>query len=265
MGGHDNESMGVDPSRAVVFGEDAERYDRARPSYPAALVDSLVGLGGYRVLDVGCGTGKAARLLAGRGLEILGVDPDERMAAVAKRRGLVVEVARFEEWDPQGRSFDLVVSGQAWHWIDPRIGLAKAADVLTPGGSLALFWNRPGYDPSIRRKLDEVYQRVAPGMAKSSAELGTVGDDRISEDVAAIEDCGRFALVVVRSYPWICTYTQDEYLDQLQTHSDHVLLPTERRHRLLDGIAKVIAEAGGSLTVDYTTTLILAGTNPQTA
>ncbi|MBT8462062.1 MAG: class I SAM-dependent methyltransferase, partial [Gemmatimonadetes bacterium] len=190
MDGSNDESVGVDTSRAVVFGEDAERYDRARPSYPAALVDSLVGLAGQRILDVGCGTGKAGRLLARQGLDVLGVDPDERMAEVARRRGLVVEVARFEEWDPRGRSFDLVVSGQAWHWIDPRVGLAKAAEVLAPGGSLALFWNRPGYDPVIRTKLDEVYQRVAPGMAKSSAELGTVGDDRTSEDVAAIEDCG---------------------------------------------------------------------------
>jgi SAM-dependent methyltransferase len=96
--------------------------------------------------------------LAERGLEVLGIDPDERMAEVARRHGLTVEVARFEEWDPAGRTFDRVVSGQAWHWVDSRIGPAKAADVLAPGGSLAVFWNRPGYDPVIGTRLDEVYQ-----------------------------------------------------------------------------------------------------------
>lgn len=258
MSGVCDDNVGRDPSRAVVFGEDAERYDRARPSYPSALIDSLVELGGHRVLDVGCGTGEAGRLLAERGMEVLGVDPDERMAAVAKRHGLAVEVARFEEWDPTGRKFDLVVSGQAWHWVDPGVGPAKAANVLSAGGSLAVLWNRPGYDPVVRMRLDDVYQRVAPAIAKTSAELGTVGGDKTTEDVATIEDCGRFAPVAVRPYTWEWTYTRDGYLDQLRTHSDHMLLPGEQLHRLLEGIGEVIAEAGGRLTVHYTTTLILA-------
>lgn len=262
MSGSSDEKTAVDMSRAVVFGEDAERYERARPSYPAALVDTLIDLGGHRVLDVGCGTGKAGRLLAEKGMEVLGVDPDQRMATVARRHGLVVEVARFEEWDPARRSFDLVVSGQAWHWVDSRIGAAKAADVLALGGSLALFWNRLGYNPVFRKRLDDVYQRVAPAIARSSAELGTVGNDKTSEDVAAIEDCGRFASVAVRSYPWEWTYTQDGYLDQLRTHSDHVLLPGEQLHMLLERIGDVISEAGGRLTVNYTTTLILAEVKP---
>jgi len=50
--------------RAVMFGAEAERYDRARPSYPTALIDDLDSSGPERVLDVGCGTGKAGRLLA---------------------------------------------------------------------------------------------------------------------------------------------------------------------------------------------------------
>jgi len=46
---------------AESFGADAEQYDRARPSYPGALVDRIVGgRAGLDVLDVGCGTGIAA-------------------------------------------------------------------------------------------------------------------------------------------------------------------------------------------------------------
>jgi len=48
---------------AESFGADAERYDRARPGYPAAMVDRIVAASpGPDVLDVGCGTGIAARL-----------------------------------------------------------------------------------------------------------------------------------------------------------------------------------------------------------
>jgi hypothetical protein len=46
----------TDRRRAGSFGDHAEQYDRARPSYPAELVDDLVGPDVRRVLDVGCGT-----------------------------------------------------------------------------------------------------------------------------------------------------------------------------------------------------------------
>jgi SAM-dependent methyltransferase len=47
---------------AESFGADAERYDRTRPPYPSALVQRIVAASpGPDVLDVGCGTGTAAR------------------------------------------------------------------------------------------------------------------------------------------------------------------------------------------------------------
>ncbi len=248
----------INRDRAVIFGTDAERYDRARPSYPAELVDDLVSLGGNRVLDVGCGTGKAGRLLAERGLDVLGVEPDERMAEVARRHGLIVETCRFEEWDPTGRAFDLVVSGQAWHWVDQQVGPAKAADVLAPGGSFAAFWNRPRYDPEIRVRLDEVYLREAPKLPGDLATVGSGSDDRTPRFVEPIEATGRFTSVEVHVYPWEDTYSRDHYLDRLRTHSDHMLLAAEQRDRLLEAVGDVIAAVGGYLTVGYTTTLIHA-------
>jgi hypothetical protein len=54
-----------------VFGEVAELYDQARPSYPAVLFDDVIAFAPQspRVLEVGAGTGKATVLLAERGLE----------------------------------------------------------------------------------------------------------------------------------------------------------------------------------------------------
>ncbi|MGC1756305.1 MAG: methyltransferase domain-containing protein, partial [Trebonia sp.] len=104
---------------AESFGSDAGRYDRARPSYPGALVDRIVAASpGRDVLDVGCGTGIAARLFQAAGCRVLGVDPDERMASVARQAGLEAEVTTFEDWDGAGREFDAVIAAQAWHWVD---------------------------------------------------------------------------------------------------------------------------------------------------
>src|SRR5690242_20173112 len=70
---------------AESFGAEAGRYDRARPSYPAALVERIVAASpGRQVLDVGCGTGIVARLFQAAGCEVLGVDPDARMAEIGR-------------------------------------------------------------------------------------------------------------------------------------------------------------------------------------
>ena len=146
---------------AESFGADAERYDRARPRYPDAMVDAIVAASpGADVLDVGCGTGIAARQFQALGCRVLGVDPDARMAGLARRFGVEAEVAKFEDWDPADREFDAAIAGQAWHWVDPVAGAAKAAQVLRPGGRLALFWNsfRPPAD--VNEAFAEVYQRV---------------------------------------------------------------------------------------------------------
>ena len=87
---------------AESFGSEAERYDRARPSYPSELVDRIVEASpGRDFLDVGIGTGIAARQFRKAGCRVLGVDVDDRMAEVARRSGFEVEVSSFEAWDPQ--------------------------------------------------------------------------------------------------------------------------------------------------------------------
>jgi len=59
-------------------------------------IDDLLTSSPHTVLDVGCGTGIASRLLVDRGCQLLGVEPDPQMAALARARHLVVEEAVFE-------------------------------------------------------------------------------------------------------------------------------------------------------------------------
>jgi len=144
---------------AESFGAEASRYDRARPGYPAALVERIVAASpGREILDVGCGTGIVARQFQAAGCTVLGVDPDPRMADQARARGLEVEVGTFESWEPNGRAFDAIVAGQAWHWVDPVAGAIRAASAVRPGGRFAVFWNAfqppagpAGAEPGRRR------------------------------------------------------------------------------------------------------------------
>jgi SAM-dependent methyltransferase len=70
-----------DPARSRAFGDDPETYDRARPGYPAAVFDLVLSDAPATAVDVGCGTGKAAREVMQRNVAVLGVEPDARMAA----------------------------------------------------------------------------------------------------------------------------------------------------------------------------------------
>jgi SAM-dependent methyltransferase len=240
-------------NRAESFGSVAEQYDRFRPSYPSALIDYLAALEPADVLDVGCGTGKAGRLLAERGLPVLGVEIDGEMANVARRHGLAVEVAPFERWDAGGRRFDLIISGQAWHWVDPVLGVAKAASLLRPGGSIALFWNSSQLDDNVQGELDRVYRHRAPGLArlpgKGAAPEPYAGD---------IEASGLFEPASSRVYPWQRAYSGEDWVQLMQTHSDLVTLDGESRAALVNDVATVIAAHGGTLVANYRTYAVFA-------
>jgi SAM-dependent methyltransferase len=246
-----------DRSRAESFGAVAEMYDRVRPSYPQELIDALLADGARRVLDVGCGTGIAAALLAARGCEVLGVEIDERMAEVARTRGLDVEVAQFERWDARGRTFELLTSAQAWHWIDPLAGAQRAASVLEPGARLGLFWNFGSPPAEVLTLLDPIYERHAPGLARGSVLLGGA-DARAQAAVAGIASAGEFTAAEVDTFAWSRTHDTATWLSLLQTHSDHQTLPAEQRERLLQAVGEAIDSLGGSFELPYEAILVSA-------
>jgi SAM-dependent methyltransferase len=251
---------------AESFGSDPERYDRARPRYPEAMVDRIVAaLPGPDVLDVGTGTGIAARQFQAAGCRVLGVDPDARMAALARQSGVEAEVAMFEAWDPAGRTFDAVIAGQAWHWVDPVAGAAKAARVLRPGGRLALFWNAMQPPPDVTEAFAGVYRQVQPGVPFNpwsrpalDAHLSMCG-----EVADAIRQAGGFGDPEQWLFDWDRSYTRDEWLDQLPTFGGHSQIPSAKLGELMAGIAAAIDAVGGTFLMQCTALVVTAVRNPH--
>ncbi|HEY7325052.1 MAG TPA: class I SAM-dependent methyltransferase [Streptosporangiaceae bacterium] len=246
---------------AESFGSDAARYDRARPSYPGALVDRIVAASpGPRVVDVGCGTGIAARLFQGAGCDVLGVEPDARMAQVARQGGLEVEVATFETWELAGREFDAVIAAQAWHWVDPVAAAAKAARALRPGGRLAVFWNAFEPPPDLRDAFAGVYRRVDTGLpfdpfARPLLDAYLAGCAKAG---GGIRQAGAFAEPEQWQFDWARPYTRDEWLDLVPTLGGHSQIPAGKLAELLAGLGAVVDAAGGSFTMRYTTVTVTA-------
>jgi SAM-dependent methyltransferase len=247
---------------AESFGVDAARYDRARPRYPQALVARIVAASpGPEILDVGCGTGIEARQFQAAGCTVLGVEPDARMAKHARASGVAVEEATFEAWEPAGRSFDAVVAGTAWHWVDPVAGPARAAQVLRPGGLLAPFWHVFGLPPAVATAFATAYQRVVPDspMTFSPDRQGLDAYQPLLTRAAdGIRTAGGFTEPEQWRFDWTLAYTRDELLDLLPTQGMLTRLSPEQQAQVLAAVGEAIDESGGSVTMSYTTAAVTA-------
>jgi SAM-dependent methyltransferase len=242
---------------AESFGTDAQRYDQARPGYPDALVARIVaGSPGPDVLDVGCGTGIAARQFQAAGCAVLGVEPDARMADFARARGLQVEVATFEAWEPAGRMFDAVIAAQAWHWVDPLAGAVKAAHVLRQDGRLAIFGHV--FEPPIEvaEPFAAAYRRAVPDSpfsnmpARRPLDMYQAGYAKFTDKIRETE---QFNEPEQWRFDWEQSYTRDQWLALLPTTGGLTQLRPDQLTEILGPVGEAIDTLGGCFVMQYTT------------
>jgi SAM-dependent methyltransferase len=254
-----------------TFNEDAERYDRARPRYPARMFDDLaaafddVGAPGARVLEIGCGTGQATVPLAERGYRIVAVELGTDMAAVARRNlagfdSVEVATAAFEEWPLPGEPFDVVFSATAFHWVDPAVRVSKSADALRLGGLLATVGTHHiaggTWTEAFFAEIQECYERFDPS-TPPGLRLETARD--IPSDDRELTSSGRFGPASFYRYEWESAYSTADYLDLLLTYSGHRAMPAAQQRALLNSIAHLIdVKYEGRIVKRYLTELRLA-------
>ena len=167
-----------------------------------------------------------------------------------------IEETTFEAWRGQGRSFDLAISAQAFHWVDPAVRMVKAAASLRPKGALALIRNETtGLEPGLRAEMEAAYARWFPAVGWTPARDSI--ESKRGELTAEIDRSGLFGPVQIASFPWAASYTTRQYLDLLDTHSDHALLEPHFRVPLYEAVAAAIDRRGGGIEVPYVAVLLL--------
>ena len=245
------------------FDRVAEIYHTYRPDYPQALVEAILHRSGIpaggEILEIGSGTGKATLPFARRGYSILCIEPGENLAKIAQdnlRQYPAVrwEIAAFQEWQEGSAQFDLIISGQAFHWVPRPAGFIKAARLLKKSGTLAIYWNMQGENQgAVFDEITEVYRERAPELddGKSSEEV-------ILEREQELRACGCFEKVELLRFPWTRRYETRQYLRLLNTYSDHLRMSEAQRTHLLEGIAEVVERHGGAIMRPYQATLYLA-------
>ncbi|RFU25201.1 hypothetical protein B7463_g11135, partial [Scytalidium lignicola] len=160
--------MTSDPTFRSYKLDQAQQYAGLRPGYPSVLYDHIFAQhaatsGSFNfVLDVGCGPGIATRDLAPAFKHAVGVDPGEEMLKAARERGGETksgEKIRFELCEaekiasapgvPLGE-LDMITAATASHWFDMKKFWEQAAQLLRPGGTVAIWTKGDHY---ARKKL----------------------------------------------------------------------------------------------------------------
>ncbi|MCK2219569.1 class I SAM-dependent methyltransferase [Actinomadura sp. ATCC 31491] len=259
------------PLRAT-FDQVAGSYQDARPDYPPGLYADLLADTGLRppapLLEVGCGPGKATLPLARAGFPITAVELGPALAAEARRRlagfaGVEVVTSSFESWEPPpGARFALVYAATAWKWVDPEVKYAKAADLLTPGGHLAV-WNADhalpaGHDPFFT-EIQRVYEDLGEGHPGPWPPPESPPDPTADELAAS----GRFEVTGTRRYLWALRYTAEEYIALLETFSGHIAMDPAKREHLYGEMRRLLAaRPDGRLTRHWSVVLTIGRVPP---
>jgi SAM-dependent methyltransferase len=259
-----------------TFNRIADQYDRMRPGYPAAVFDEIARIAALdpdasmpgpetRLLEVGCGTGHATIEFARRGLAIDCIELGENMAEIARARlasfpRVTITVTDFDRFTTSTR-YRLIYAATAYHWLNPQTRVPNLAALLEPAGWLAVWRNHhvhtAGASSDFHAAAQQVYAREAPALAAKFC--GLLAPDRIPQpEKDEWLASGLFTTIQAHTYLWSRDYTAEQYVQMLNTHSDHQLLPEPTRARLFAQLAELVNDHGDAVTREYATLLHMA-------
>lgn len=147
-------------------------------------------------------------------------------------------------------SFDIVASATAFHWVDPAVGVRKAALALRDFGWLAVWSNIYG-DPE---RPDPFHEAIQPLLRSYAPELSRPEVPRPEEG----NDCSDFDEAEEHVFQWDATHDPDQIRALFSTFSPWIALPVERREPLLDALhALARGEFAGRVVRPYRTVIQL--------
>jgi SAM-dependent methyltransferase len=230
----------------------------------------LSGLGpGSTIVEIGPGTGQATRPLAERGLRVLALEIDPRLADRARRNlaafpDVSVRTTSFEAWDPGTATFDVVFACNSFHWVDPDIRFAKAAMVLNPQGHLVVI-STPVVVPEGASQFWWAVQDDWAAVGAERVDPATAHPDLVEGLESAVRGAGLFEEPAVARHRFDVTLTADEHAANLSTQSGVKELPPRAQSELIERIRRRVGAQGGLLTVHHLAVLTAARLRAGTA
>ena len=218
--------------RRLTFGAHADEYERARPAWPEAAARWLVPEGTELVVELGAGTGKLTRAVAALGMQVVAVEPDPRMLAVLRDRGLDGVEGSAEAIPVADGEAGAVVAGSSLHWFDLEPALREIHRVLRPGGRFGFGWNhRDARHPAVAAMSDAIYA--------SAPSQRTMGWQRKDWPTAITEE-DLFREVEHMLFEHVHELPRQALEDHLMSYSGLAALPEGERRRVFVEVAAIL-------------------------
>jgi ubiquinone/menaquinone biosynthesis C-methylase UbiE len=228
----------TDERFATAFDSAAEEYERGRPGYPEAAIETVARELGLNedsiVLDLAAGTGKLTRSLTGRFGEVIAVEPLAEMRSQLARMVPGVEVfeGSAESIPLADASLDAVFVAQAFHWFDGRRALAEFKRVLRPGGGLALIWNTTPWET----RETPWFAAVDDLLEERRVDLNTLRRNASGRWREAFDDERDFGPLIEATFDNPQQASRAEFVDSLASRSYIAVLEAQERAAVLAGL-----------------------------
>ena len=158
-------------------------------------------------------------------------------------------------------TYDALFSATAYHWIDPAAQVARPAELLVPGGLVAIVDLIQVDDNEADRgffdAVQPIYERYGEGRGSASPPpRRNEVDPPMRAQFAGDE---RYAPPTVRAYDWDQTYPAAEYRELLTSYSGTQTMEPAARAAFLDDTERFVVEHfAGEVTRPIVVTLTTA-------
>ncbi len=262
--------MGKDLKLRTIFDQVAELYDKIRPGYPDELFDELIEKTGIdknsKLLEIAPGTGQATLPLAKRGYNITAVELGSQLAEIARKNlgdypNAQIITGAFEDVKLPAESFDLIYVATAFHWIKPEVKFTKPHRLLKIDGYLSIISGDQISDEVGDRffhATQPLYNKYWPSDPDNPFRLR-----HLSEVKSADLDSNLFKLAHFNCFPRAISYTAEEYRQLINTDSEKLALPPDKREKFLSDMEKLINEKfNGKIERHYANSLTITKKYP---
>ena len=255
-------------SLASSFDSVAEDYDKYRSNYPKDLIDfvikqTLLPANKIKAFEIGCGTGKATLQFMEAGCQIKALDPGKELLEIAKTNSSKLLTAsslneglqqpdfvlsKMEDYKinpSEEHAFDLIISAQAFHWVEKEKRYKICFDLLKPNGILALFWNGSvPHSTESDTAIIEVYKKWFPNESNWFDNY----DQEILKDIQEQLDSKLFQEVQLVRFPRpVEETTFEDYVKGSLTTSHIIVMSEEERKRFFNDVKEVFDRFGGKI------------------
>ena len=223
-----------------TFNTEADRYEKMRPGYVPELFRDIFCYkpidGTSNVVEIGIGGGQATMPILKTGAKVTAVEYGANLSELCRHKfkefsDFTAVTAKFEDFECDNNSYDLVYSASAFHWIPEEVGYTKVFQMLKSGGAFARFANHP-YKDKGREEIHEALQAIYAVYMPGSPSPTEYSEDDAKRRADIARKYG-FVDVSYQLYYRTRSFTAKEYISLLGTYSDHIAIEANTREKFL--------------------------------